>query len=313
MAKRETELREPGALERASRPNVTLADAIARFLSENRRAVGRSRLQVMQTLQKHPIGQMRCDGVTSQHIVEFASELRQTRSPSTVASYLSGLSAVMEVAKPAWGYPLDKHAMTDALAVARRLGLIGRSNERDRRPTLDELDRLMQHYASRRSNALPMGQITAFAIFSTRRLEEITRLRWADLDGDRILVRDMKDPRAKAGNHMHVNLTLEARAIIDVMPRTDERIFPYSGEAISAAHARACAVLGIEDLHFHDLRHEGISRLFEMGWNIPVVAAVSGHLSWNTLKRYAHIRQTGDKYDEWKWVRVTSHPPGSKR
>ncbi|MDF1856927.1 MAG: hypothetical protein P1U48_15990 [Pseudooceanicola sp.] len=35
-------------------------------------------------------------------------------------------------------------------------------------------------------------------------------------------------------------------------------------------------MLGIEELHFHDLRHEGISRLFEMGWNIPHVVAASG-------------------------------------
>lgn len=299
IAKRETELREPGALDRAAKPTITLADAIARFLTENRRAVGRSRLQVMQTLQKHALGQLRCDDITSQRIVEFASERRQTRSPSTVAGYLSGLSAGTEVAKPAWGYPLDKHAMTDALSVARRLGLIGRSNERDRRPTLDEIGKLMQHYAARRSNASPMIQITAFAIFSTRRLEEITRLRWDDLDGDRILVRVMKDPRAKTGNHVHVNLTPEASAIIDAMPRTDERIFPYNGESISAAFTRACQLFEITHLHFHDMRHEGISRLFEMGWNIPNVAAVSGHRSWNTLKRYAHIRQTGDKYENW--------------
>jgi hypothetical protein len=28
-------------------------------------------------------------------------------------------------------------------------------------------------------------------------------------------------------------------------------------------------MLGIEDLHFHDLQHEGVSRLFEMDWDIP--------------------------------------------
>jgi integrase len=55
-------------------------------------------------------------------------------------------------------------------------------------------------------------------------------------------------------------------------------------------------------LHFHDLRHEGISRLFEMGRSIPQVAAVSGHRSWQSLQRYSHIRQTGDKYAGWKWL-----------
>ncbi|TCO11969.1 hypothetical protein EV666_1106 [Camelimonas lactis] len=160
IAKRETELREPGALDRASRPVITLADAIKRFTAENKRSIGRSRAQVMDFLSKSEFAQARCDDITSQRIVGFASDLAKTRKASTVAGYPSGLSAVMEVAKPARSYPLDKHAMVDALAVARRLGLIARSNERDRRPTLDELDRLMKHFMDRRANASPMTHIS---------------------------------------------------------------------------------------------------------------------------------------------------------
>lgn len=40
----------------------------------------------------------------------------------------------------------------------------------------------------------------------------------------------------------------------------------------------------------HDLRHEGISRLFELGFQIPEVALVSGHTEWRTLKRYTHVK-----------------------
>jgi integrase len=49
------------------------------------------------------------------------------------------------------------------------------------------------------------------------------------------------------------------------MPKVGDRVFPYTTDAICAAFTRACRVLGIEDLHFHDLRHEGVSRLFEIG------------------------------------------------
>jgi integrase len=88
------------------------------------------------------------------------------------------------------------------------------------------------------------------------------------------------------------------------MPSDEQRIFPYSTDAISAAFTRACKILGIEDLRFHDLRHEGISRLFEMGRTIPQVAAVSGHRSWTSLKRYTHIRQSKDRYENWKWKAI---------
>ncbi len=45
---------------------------------------------------------------------------------------------------------------------------------------------------------------------------------------------------------------------------------------------------GIEDLHFHDLRHEAISRFFEMGLAIPEVALLSGHRDVRMLLRYGH-------------------------
>jgi len=64
--------------------------------------------------------------------------------------------------------------------------------------------------------------------------------------------------------------------VIQAMPRVDERIFPYNHRSISSRFTRACKVFGIEDLHFHDLRHEGVSRLFEMGETIPHVAGSLG-------------------------------------
>jgi integrase len=153
------------------------------------------------------------------------------------------------------------------------------------------------------------SSVIAFAIFSTRRLEEITRLRRADLDkeGSRILVRDMKNPGEKIGNDVWCDLPAEALQIIPSMPSSTDEIFPFTTDAIGMGFTRACQFLGIDDLHFHDLRHEGVSRLFEIGRNIPQVAAVSGHRSWSSLKRYTHLRQTGDKYAHWKWLPVVTH------
>lgn len=100
----------------------------------------------------------------------------------------------------------------------------------------------------------------------------------------------------------------EAMAVIKTMPRRAPEIFPFSAETISITFTRACKILGIDDLHFHDLRHEGISRLFEMGWTIPHVAAVSGHRSWQSLKRYTHLQAKGDRWAGWTW-----EAPGSNR
>lgn len=86
------------------------------------------------------------------------------------------------------------------------------------------------------------------------------------------------------------------------------RIFPFTTDAVSAAFTRATRILGIEDLHFHDLRHEGVTRLFEMGLTIPHVAAVSGHRSWSSLRRYTHIRQTGDRWAGAPWLEAVTTP-----
>ena len=80
---------------------------------------------------------------------------------------------------------------------------------------------------------------------------------------------------------------------------TPERLIELQ-QALGLSDNKMAQALGVHDLHFHDLRHEGISRLFEMGCNIPQVACVSGHRSWQSLKRYTHIRQRGDKYAGWK-------------
>jgi integrase len=46
---------------------------------------------------------------------------------------------------------------------------------------------------------------------------------------------------------------------------------------------------GIEDLRFHDLRHEATTRLFEKGLNLMEVASITGHKDLRMLRRYTHL------------------------
>jgi integrase len=238
-----------------------LSAAIDRYIAESRNAVLGTKAQVLKTIKNTDLGETKCSDITSHTLVSFARELTRTVEPQTCGNYFSHLSNIFTVARPAWGYPLSRQQFDDAVTVIKKLGLIRKGNERNRRPTLEELDQLMEHFGRVRDNrptSIPMQKIVAFALYSTRRQEEITLLRWEDLDEDRILVRDMKHPGDKKGNNVYCELAPEALAIIKSMPRDEERIFPYSTDAISAAFTRACRILGIEDLRFHDLRHEGI-------------------------------------------------------
>jgi integrase len=316
LEKRENELTKPGGLERLRAPDPPLAIVIDRYTDESIKKIGRTKAQVLRAIKAYDIANKPCSEITSADVIAFANQLVLKMKPQTVGNYLSHLAAVFAVAKPAWAYPLDQTVMRDAFVVAKRLGVASKSRERDRRPALEELDKIMEHFGERlkrRPSSIPMQKIIGFSIFSTRRLEEITRILWKDLEveGSRILVRDMKNPGEKIGNDVWCDLPPEALQIIHSMPKTCEEIFPYCGDTIGTNFTRACQFLQIIDLHLHDLRHDGVSRLFEIGRNIPQVAAISGHRSWTSLKRYTHLRQTSDKYAGWKWFSVLTSSAGS--
>ncbi|WP_046079963.1 site-specific integrase [Halomonas sp. HG01] len=173
----------------------------------------------------------------------------------------------------------------------KRGGLIGSPQSRDRRLADDELEALLVHTKHNRAlRRIRYHDLIRFAVESCMRLDEICSLRWADVDFEAgtVIIRLRKHPTQKTDQE--VPLMGESQAIIEAQSRDDERVFPYGAESVSNGFRRICRHLEIEDLHFHDLRHEGISRLFERGYQIQEVALVSGHRDWGSLRRYVNLR-----------------------
>lgn len=312
LKKRESELAEMGSLPMRAVADPIFRDVITKYLDEVEavRPLGKTKRQVLNTVKASSLGDLPGSAIGSKELVDFARERMTEHSvtPQTVGNYISHISAVFSVAEAAWGYPIRYDEIRKAKAVLKKLGLASKSRERKRRPTLDELSKLMKHFfemQERRPHSICMPKIIAFGIFSTRRQEEITRIKWTDLDpkAHTVVVRDMKHPGQKIGNDVECYLPSEAWRILQSMPQITDYIFPYNADSISTAFTKACAFLEIEDLHFHDLRHDGVSRLFEMGWDIPQVSRVSGHRDWNSLRRYTHLKGRGDPYKGWKWLK----------
>ena len=71
---------------------------------------------------------------------------------------------------------------TEPIVLARialaRLGLVGKGNERDRRPTQDELDRMVAAFEANRFQQIPVGRIVRFAVATAMRQDEICRIEW---------------------------------------------------------------------------------------------------------------------------------------
>jgi integrase len=293
---REVELEKPGFLYRAQHGTPTLAELIRWYIDtfETISRWQRSKQTHLQFLERHAIGKANALTLTPAMLIDHVRSRRANGAgPATVTNDLVWIGVVLRAAKNVKELPVRPEITQESSSACRELRLIGKPRRRARRPTADELARLREYFASRDRRAqIPMQAMVDFAIASARREAEICRLEWRDNDAATRtgLVRDAKHPTSKDGNHRRFKYTPEAWAIAANQPRTSGYIFPYDPKSVGAAFTRACHVLGIEDLRFHDLRHEATSQLFERGYQIHEVAQFTLHESWNELKRYANLK-----------------------
>ena len=293
---REVELEDPSALTRVQDGAPTLAELI-RWYIENFESVSkwqRSKQAHLQFLERHALGQTNALTLTSAQLIDHVRSRRaKGAGPATVANDLIWTGVVLRAAKNVKGLPVRPEVVQEAREACAELRLTGKARKRARRPTADELARLRDYFARRDKRAqIPMLAVMDFALTSARREAEICRLEWKDNDEihQTGMVRDAKHPSAKEGNHRRFKYTPGAWAIVKAQRRDSRYIFPYDPRSVGAAFTRACHFLQIEDLRFHDLRHEATSRLFEMGYQIQEVAQFTLHDSWNELKRYTNLK-----------------------
>jgi integrase len=240
---------------------------------------------------KAELGKVPVQDLTAERIVKYITEERAVKGV-TAAIDLTYLKGVLKVARSLWKVGVVPGVVEDAREILKYMGLAQRSDERDRRPTTDELKRLREWFAAR-SKTLTADHIDFILDSCFRPPSEITRLRWADLNREdkTIVIHDRKDPRKKIGNHQTVPLLGRCMEIIERQPKTGDFIFPVNGKSWSSLFPRACEELGIADLQLYDLRHEAISRLVESGkYSIPEMMLVTGHKDPKQLMRYTQLR-----------------------
>lgn len=282
---------------------TTIADVINDRLQRGAK-LARTAEHNLKFIANHEFGQTKVGTLNQQQLYDFADLLSsEERSPQTVAGYMSHLARTLN-----WANDRGTVIPVEAVAIAMRTmwedEVLARSEQRDRRPEVWELDRILTAIFENKRQKIPVGHILVFALFSARRISEICNLRWEDFREEeaKILVREMKHPRQKKRNNVWCDLPPEAMAIIRVMPRISEFIFPFDPRSVGAAFRRHREKVGVVDLRFHDLRHEAISRLSEMGNQAEFVAKTSGHKGASCLERYTHVMKVGDKYEGWSWL-----------
>lgn len=288
-------------VEPVRRPTRTLANTrLAKILQKYRREVselrpmGRSKASHIRFLEKTQIARMQVSDIETADIIEHIRSRRQSGAgPSTANNDIIWMRVILRYARAAWGLPFELAIIDDAAEVLKAEKLIGKAKSRSRRPTEHELEALTGFFEKRdrRRSNIPMNDIMWFAIHSARRQGEITELLFSDNDSEHQtgVVRDLKHPTER-DQVRRFKYTPEAWEIICRQDHDDDRIFPYEPRSIGSAFRQACKMLDIEDLHFHDLRHEATSRLFEADYSIGEVQQFTLHDSWGTLSRYTHLK-----------------------
>ena len=257
---------------------ISLADLITRYSQEiTPLKKGRDTEQRrLNRLLRDPIAITPLSKLTSAKLAEFRD--RRINDGVRAAQYdLILIKHCIKIARLEWGVPMPNNPV-DSIRIPNGI------KRRERRLADGEYEALREA-AQHCKNRLIWPMIN-FAIETAMRRSEILALRWENINHEYALA---TLPDTKNGSKREVPLTKKAKQVIRSLSKHDEYVFPTSDCSVRHAWDRLVRRAGIKNLRFHDLRHEAVSRLFEMGLSVPEVASISGHKDYRMLASYTHV------------------------
>ena len=257
--------------------SVTLGDLLKRYLKEvtpHKKSRDKETWRI-KALLKRSISGVGLPNLTSTIISNFKT-LRLVDGARTTRYDLALIRHCLEFARLEWGYYLPINPVD--LVSKPKL-----NKPRDRRVSAYDIDKLV--HALRETKVTYLKPLILIALETGLRQGELIKLLWKDVDLDsRLLkVRDTKN-----GEDRVIPLSNKSLSILESLPRSGKTVFNASHSSLQNAWKRLIKRSGLIDLHFHDLRHEAISRFIERGLTIPEAASISGHKAQSMLLRYAH-------------------------
>lgn len=266
-------------ISRAEAEATTLHSALERYiqeyipsLSDPIREGNRAR-----AIQRRVLATRFLAGIRGKDIAEFIKERQdEGTGANTIRLDLALLSRLFEVAGSDWG-------MESLSNPVKRANKPKMPSGRSRRLEGDEEERLLSVCA------FPFREVVRFALETAMRREEISSMRWDQVDLKRrsVLLSDTKNGEART-----VPLSPRAIEVLQALPRNVAgSVFGMDKDNISRAMLIATRKVGIEDMRFHDLRHEATSRFFEnTDLDVMEIRAITGHKAMQMLARYSHLR-----------------------
>lgn len=272
---------------RAEAERITLGELIQRYRDDELpKKRGKGFGPALNALES-AMGKYSLAALSSKLITGYRKKRLVTVSGDTARKEINLLSKIIDLAGKEWGMPL---ATNPCDMVSRPAP----GKARDRRLEGDEFDRLLAECEPH------VGALIRFAIETAARLGELLSVKWVDVDLKKqvMTVRGI-DQRGTKNNDAFRSVPLSRSAVgvlegLKALPLSiDGRVFWWwkASDSFTKTWRRVCARAGVENLRFHDLRHEATSRLFEKGvFDSMEVASITGHKTLQMLKRYTHLR-----------------------
>ena len=259
---------------------TTFGEVIARYKREitpTKRSAKQENYRMNRFL-GHPISRLLLSELTTGAFASYRDERAKSVGAQRIIHEINLLGHIIKTAMIDWDYPIPKNPVELIRKPKMPPG-------RTRRLLPGELEKLREGMAESESTFLmPMVD---FAIETAMRRGEILSLAWANIN---FTAGTAHLPMTKNGHPRTVPLSTKARDIIRQRFGLDKKlVFGVSVPAMRMAWDRLLNRVKIDDLHFHDLRHEAITRLFEKGLTVPEVALISGHREVRMLMRYTHL------------------------
>ena len=234
----------------------------------------------LKTLQRH-LGDQRVSTLSPALLCKYRDIRLKVVSPASLKRELVILSSVLNTAIKEWGINLQTNPVSMV-----SLPKVGRG--RDRRLEQGEEERLL-------SASDELKRIIIIALETGMRRGEILNIKKSHIDFVR---QTLLIPLTKTDTPRTIPLSSRAIEVLraqlrgseNVIPIEETTLFSYTARGLSGAFLRLCRKHGLENLRFHDLRHEATSRFFEKGLNPVEVATITGHKDTRMLMRYTHLR-----------------------
>ncbi|WP_319237479.1 site-specific integrase [uncultured Propionivibrio sp.] len=233
-------------------------------------------LSRIRVVRRAKIAQFSVAAITGPLLAEWRDSRLKEVSGTTVCRELSLISHAYTVAIREWGFSLQSNPTSFVRKPPE-------GKPRDRILTTDQRSALVAACSECRNPWVK--PVVIFALETATRRGEILSLTWPDVD----LKHRIAKVNGKTGPRA-VPLSPVCMEMLGALPRgIDGQVFPVTVETLKQAYGRAVARAGIADFTFHDLRHDALTRLAKMGFNVLELRAISGHTTANMLQRYVSI------------------------